>query len=1044
MKTRINALVALALLFCFNLTRLFAQEPGQPDYSFEEASANGPVFAVGTTSGGYIWMGGYFNSVNGSQHNNNSYPVNTDSYFDLAVLNTNGYPDTSFQYPNYSGNFSSYFPGPLYYYYVSSIVIDTNDIVFVAFNSLQYGYSSIIARFDPSGPGSWTLNGGYTTASKNQFTVIYSMATDGSKLYVAGDYNSYNGSHYSGSLVPLDYSGGSNTSFTLPSQLSQYGTPYVYQVRYLSTNAGFTNNSLLVCGSFGVARMSTDGSTLISGVVNSAGNDGFACAAIRPDNAQLSCPDPAGEFLVGGGADPYSPYVDIYESRQFGGFQLARYGAETNNTLPVLDLKDEGNDDEWIARVDALPDGSMLISGWFNDINGTYVNNWAHLLLDGTVDENFDNNASLAVYDMAEQPDGKYVLGGAGFYTEATFGGLYGYVTRNFGISPNGPGPFEFTEQPDPTNTVVYPGDPIDIYASVSAPSSYSLQWTQDGTNLDGQTSSELYIYSATTNDAGTYALVASIDPLCPESITSSNAIVTVLTPPPPPTNDMFANAAILTGTNEIADDYIRGSTEEPGEPDHAYASDGHSVWYRWTAPGNGLATITISENDFPPALAVYTGTAVDDLTLVTNDSCSSGGEDALIIPDCTDGLTGTVTFYAVAGTTYQIAVGGQFETASLDTFELSLSEDVGAGGVGPGAGTTWQPVYTSGYSFYAVAAGCGEVVAGGYPPMMVTSPDTVNWTAVSVDFSSENSIYGISFGDGLFLAGTYGQIAVSRNPASQWNVDNPPPSNNYFYGSAYGNGLYVNAGAQGTLMSSPDGTNWTVEATNTAANTYDWLYAVTYHDGLFVAVGDDGSVVTSPDGTNWTLAASYVGYYSGDSLYSIAYGNGLFVAVGEDGSIVTSSDATNWTFQSSPASTADVELNGVTFGAGRFVAVGDSGTIFLSTDGVNWVKDLSGDTDEDLFGVTYYGGGRYVIVGDQGTILVNQLPSFKSITPVPSGGLQVTLLGLSGATAVIEATPSLSPANWQPILTNTFVNSTIIFDDPGTNQTRFFRALVH
>jgi photosystem II stability/assembly factor-like uncharacterized protein len=432
----------------------------------------------------------------------------------------------------------------------------------------------------------------------------------------------------------------------------------------------------------------------------------------------------------------------------------------------------------------------------------------------------------------------------------------------------------------------------------------------------------------------------------------------------------------------------------------------------------------------------------VDDLTLVTNDACPySGGGDDLIL-GC-EGPTGSVTFFAVAGTTYQIAVGGPFEPASLDTFELSLTEGIGTGGVGPGAGTTWEQVFTnSDYEFYAVAFGCGKIVAGGYPPMLITSPDTINWTCVNAGINNEDEVNALSFSKGLFLAGAYGQLAVSRD-AAEWNEDGSLPSGNSFYGSTYGNGVYVNAGSDGTLMTSPDGMNWTVQATGAGANTYDWLYSVTHHAGLFAAVGDDGSVVTSPDGTNWNLAASYLGTYEGDSLYSITYGNGLFVAVGDDGSIVTSPDATNWTFESSVASSKDIELYGVTFGGGRFVAVGGNGTILLSTDGVNWVEDVSG-VNAYLYGVTYIRDGKYVIVGEDGTILVNQLPSFTAINSVPNVGLQITLLGLSGATAVVEATPTLSPANWQPILTNTFVNSTIIFNDSSNYPTRFYRALVH
>jgi hypothetical protein len=58
----------------------------------------------------------------------------------------------------------------------------------------------------------------------------------------------------------------------------------------------------------------------------------------------------------------------------------------------------------------------------------------------------------------------------------------------------------------------------------------------------------------------------------------------------------------------------------------------------------------------------------------------------------------------------------------------------------------------------------------------------------------------------------------------------------------------------------------------------------VTYGNGLFVAVGTGGTILTSPDGVNWTVQAS-----GGNHLHSVTYGNGTFVAVGEGGTILTS-----------------------------------------------------------------------------------------------------------------------------------------------------------
>jgi predicted phage tail protein len=88
-------------------------------------------------------------------------------------------------------------------------------------------------------------------------------------------------------------------------------------------------------------------------------------------------------------------------------------------------------------------------------------------------------------------------------------------------------------------------------------------------------------------------------------------------------------------------------ATKEPLEPNHAGNVGGKSVWWSWTAPASGGMTIDTATSNFDTLLAVYTGTAVGSLLrIAAND-------------DAPNLLTSKVTFTAVAGQTYQIAVDG-------------------------------------------------------------------------------------------------------------------------------------------------------------------------------------------------------------------------------------------------------------------------------------------------------------------------------------------------------------------------------------------------
>ncbi len=115
----------------------------------------------------------------------------------------------------------------------------------------------------------------------------------------------------------------------------------------------------------------------------------------------------------------------------------------------------------------------------------------------------------------------------------------------------------------------------------------------------------------------------------------------------PPPANDDFAAAEALSGMLPITVDGTNaGATRESGEPDHAESPGGASVWYTWTPAESGTVSIETCDSDFDTVLAVYTGDTVAGLTpLVSNDEAC--------------GSQSRVTFAAVAGTIYRIAVDG-------------------------------------------------------------------------------------------------------------------------------------------------------------------------------------------------------------------------------------------------------------------------------------------------------------------------------------------------------------------------------------------------
>lgn len=121
------------------------------------------------------------------------------------------------------------------------------------------------------------------------------------------------------------------------------------------------------------------------------------------------------------------------------------------------------------------------------------------------------------------------------------------------------------------------------------------------------------------------------------------------------PANDNFADAQGLSGSSGTVSGSNNFGTKEAGEPTNpAGTGGGKSVWYSWTAPATGQATFDTNGSTFDTILAVYTGAAVNGLTVIAaNDDISP-----LTDPEPRN-IQSLVTFSVTAGTIYRIQVDG-------------------------------------------------------------------------------------------------------------------------------------------------------------------------------------------------------------------------------------------------------------------------------------------------------------------------------------------------------------------------------------------------
>ncbi len=127
------------------------------------------------------------------------------------------------------------------------------------------------------------------------------------------------------------------------------------------------------------------------------------------------------------------------------------------------------------------------------------------------------------------------------------------------------------------------------------------------------------------------------------------------------PANDNFAGSGIGG-----ADGTVFGSntdaTGQTGEPNIAGSPADTSVWYSWTAPENGPTTFNTRDAAFDTTLHVFTGSSFGTLASVASNDDFNGTTQS------------KVTFNAVAGTTYRIAVDGF--SAAHGSFALQWAQN--------------------------------------------------------------------------------------------------------------------------------------------------------------------------------------------------------------------------------------------------------------------------------------------------------------------------------------------------------------------------------
>lgn len=231
---------------------------------------------------------------------------------------------------------------------------------------------------------------------------------------------------------------------------------------------------------------------------------------------------------------------------------------------------------------------------------------------------------------------------------QLTQAGFYSVQVSN-AASPNGVrsdeaflnvlGPLIIVEPP--ANVVVQPGVDVRLRVTAAGRPPIRFQWTLNGMVLTNETNATLTLPKVVARSGGNYQVVVWNDL---EAITTDSAVVLVRLDTPSPSDNFDDRPTVQSPQGCLQGNSAQARTE-PGEP--VLRGGGKSVWFQWFATETGIATFTARGSAFDTLLAVYAGTKLDNLTLVTKDDDRGGF------------YTSSVKFNAERGQLYQIQLDG-------------------------------------------------------------------------------------------------------------------------------------------------------------------------------------------------------------------------------------------------------------------------------------------------------------------------------------------------------------------------------------------------
>ncbi|MEY2407618.1 MAG: hypothetical protein QOF48_288, partial [Verrucomicrobiota bacterium] len=345
---------------------------GALDSSFNSGAGTGGegVYTVAVQTNGWVWVGGNFRSINGTQRDR------------IARFTSAGSLDGAFN-PG---------TGPSSPVYSTAIQTDGKVVIGGAFTIINGTNRSCLARLQATGGLDTTFNPG-TGANDTIESLV--LQTDG-KVLVGGYFTTINGT-VRNCVARLSTAGALDATFN-PGSGANDGVLALALQSDGKVIAGGAFTAINGTGRNRIARFNTNGSLDASFNPGSGADADIDAVAVQPD----------GKILIGGS---FTAVNGTNRSR------IARLNS--SGGLDTTFNSGAGADGDILA-IALQPDGRVVLGGQFTSINGINRNYIARLTADGSLDTAFDpgvvngigDSSGWGVMAVALQADGKVIVAG--------------------------------------------------------------------------------------------------------------------------------------------------------------------------------------------------------------------------------------------------------------------------------------------------------------------------------------------------------------------------------------------------------------------------------------------------------------------------------------------------------------------------------------------------------------------------------------------------------------------------------------------------------